>query len=119
MKLVGAFGVEFPVDKLLEAVDVRYQLRAFPADVVVGADLEVPWVANKGKFKQLIEQLLRQHLFGGDNLRMTREFGADAMARHGTQAAAYQLRVKVGVSPAQRLQCGAYACTAGFGDMHK
>ena len=119
MKLVGAFGVEFPMNKLLEVVDVRHQMLAFPANVVIGADLKIPGVANKGKFKQLIKQLLWQHLFGGDNLRVTREFGADAMTGHRTQAAADQLWVKIGVSPAQRLQCCAYACSAGFGDVHK
>ncbi len=115
--LVRTLGVQLPAQEGVEGRVAAEIARAFPADVVKGADLQVPGVAHEGELEQLVEKLLGQHFLGGDDLGVARQLGGESVAAQVTEAAAQKHRPIPGVRPAQPLQRGAHAGAAGLGDM--
>ena len=57
--LVGPGGVQLPAQKAREILMPAQVVRALPADMMEGTDLQVPGIADEGKLEELIEKLLR------------------------------------------------------------
>lgn len=119
MVLGRALRIEFPAQKGGEILPPGEEVRPFPQDMVVGADLEVPGIAHEGELEQGLEQLPGQHFLGGDELSVARELGADPVAGEGAETAAQELREPVGIAPLVPPQGVTDAGATGLGDVHE
>ena len=118
MVLVRARRIELVAEKRLE-VAVADQLRPLALEVVVGADLQIPGVADKGKLEETVEDLARQHLVGGNDLGVAGNLAGDAVPGEAADAAADELGDEVGVAPAQAVEGRTDTGAGGLGDMDK
>ena len=117
--LIRPLRVEFPLQEACKVVYAAHEVGAFPADVVEGAELQIPRVADEGEFIELIEKFLGQHFPGGDGFGVAGEFAADAVAGEVAEFAANELGEIPGVAPAQMIQGGTDAGAAGFGNVNE
>lgn len=118
MVLIRAGGIELVAEESFE-VAITDQMGPLALEVVVGADLQIPGVADKGELEETVENLARQHFVGSDDLGMTRDLAGDAVPGPAADAAADKLGNKVGIAPAQTVEGRADTGPGGLGDMDK
>lgn len=116
MKLVRTRGVELVAKKSFE-VAVTDEMGPLALEMMVGADLQIPGVADKDKLEEAVEDLARQHLVGGNDLGMAGDLAGDAMPGQPADTAADELGNEVGITPAQAVESGADTGAGGLGDM--
>jgi hypothetical protein len=119
VKLIRPVWIELVAQEFLEIVVTGHQMRSFAPDVMKGADLEVPGIANEGEFEHRFEEFPWQHFSGGDDLGVPGKFTAEAMAGQVADAAADKLRQVVRVSPTIAVECRPDAGPPGFGNVNE
>ena len=117
--MIGAIPFQLPADKVLESGKVAHQMRAFPLNVMVGADLQIPGVAYKSELEEPPEIVPGKHLSSSDHLGVPGKLDPEPVTGEAADSAANRLQPPGGIAPHQGIQRGAYARSPGLGDMHE
>ncbi len=111
--------LEFPAQEGGEVRNLDHQIRSLSPDVMIGTDLQIPGIANEGELKELLIEVERQHLQGGNSLGMAWKFGADTMPCQAADLAAEKLGKPIGIGPFVPAEGIAHARAARLGDMNE
>ena len=119
VKLIRPVRVEFVAQKAFEIVVTGRKVRSFAPNVMKGADLQVPGIADEREFEHRFEQFPGQYFSGGDDFGMPGKFAAETMAGQVADAAADKLRQIVRVPPTIPVERCPDAGPPGFGNVNE
>ncbi len=119
MILVRPCGIELVFQKTLEIFVAAKKMGTLPFDMIKRTHLQVPRIADKGKFKERIEIFPREHFIGCNHFGMARQLAPDPVTCPMTETAADKLREKQGVSPTIAFKSGPNACSTCLGNMNE